>query len=124
MVDNNEKVVIAKSENVYISHEEWGRLTWYMSGRESEAAQLTLGKCEIFPECSNPRHFHPNCQEVLHVLKGTIEHRIGDKAVAMTEGDTILIPEGEVHNAKNLSDETAVMVISFSSAERQTVKTK
>ncbi len=98
----------------------WGRLTWFVSGPQGSARALTVGRCEIRPGCENPRHLHPNCEEVLHVLQGEISHRIeGGEEVVMRAGDTISIPPHLKHNAHNLGASDAVMLICFSSAERQ-----
>jgi mannose-6-phosphate isomerase-like protein (cupin superfamily) len=80
-----------------------------------------FGEAVIKPGQENPRHFHLNCDEVLHVLKGHILHTMGDKSVEMNEGDTVSIPAGVHHNAKNIGTENAVLAISFSSADRQAV---
>ncbi len=100
----------------------WGRLTWYVSRELGNSPGLTLGKCEIEPGCENPWHHHPNCEEVLHVLAGQIVHRIdGADEVAMGPGDTISVPPNLGHNARNVGEERAVLLVCFSSAERQTV---
>lgn len=113
-------MTVVKNDQVKIVTESWGRLIWFLSGHEDHNSQMTIGKCEILPGCCNPMHFHPNCQEALHVIKGTIVHSYNDKNQIMNAGDTILIPSGVAHNAKNISDETAEMMISFSSGDRQT----
>jgi quercetin dioxygenase-like cupin family protein len=82
---------------------------------------MTIGRCYIDPGKANPRHYHPNCDEVLHVLHGTIEHSAGDELVTMGPGDTISIPAGILHNARNIGADQAVFVIAFSSADRQVV---
>jgi oxalate decarboxylase/phosphoglucose isomerase-like protein (cupin superfamily) len=58
------------------------------------------------PGAQNPRHYHPNCDEVLHVLQGRILHSVDDDAL---------------HNARNIGDEEAVFVFAFSSADRHTL---
>jgi quercetin dioxygenase-like cupin family protein len=82
---------------------------------------MTVGEAVIKPGQENPRHFHPNCDEVLHVIRGHILQTVGDKSVEMNEGDTVSIPAGIRHNAKNIGTEDAVLAISFSSATRQTI---
>src|SRR5437763_13164918 len=52
----------------------WGRLVWMIAGRLGNSATMTVGKSYIYPGSANPRHYHPNCDEVLHVLAGDIEH--------------------------------------------------
>ncbi|TDC02058.1 cupin domain-containing protein [Nonomuraea longispora] len=112
---------VTRREDREVEHTAWGRLEWMVSGRLGNSATMTVGRCHIAPGQANPRHYHPNCDEVLHVLQGTIEHAAGDQRVAMGPGDTISIPAGVVHNATNVGDDEAVFVISFSSADRRTV---
>jgi quercetin dioxygenase-like cupin family protein/type 1 glutamine amidotransferase len=99
----------------------WGQLIWYTSSELKNSNTMTVGQAVIKPGRENPRHYHPNCDEVLHVLRGHILNSIGDKTVEMRSGDTISIPMGLKHNAKNIGTEDAVLEISFSSADRQTI---
>jgi quercetin dioxygenase-like cupin family protein/type 1 glutamine amidotransferase len=96
----------------------WGQLTWYVSGALKNSDTMTIGQAIINPGQENPRHYHPNCDEVLHVIKGHILHSMGDRTVEMHDGDTVSIPAGVHHNAKNLGTEPAILSISFSSADR------
>ena len=113
-------IVSRSTDNTVIEYP-WGHLTWYVSRELNNSDTMTVGEAVIKPGQENPRHFHPNCDEVLHILKGHILHIMGDKSVEMHEGDTVSIPAGIRHNAKNIGTENAVLAISFSSADRQTV---
>lgn len=115
-----EAVVTRDADNKVIEFP-WGQLTWYVSGELGNSDTLTVGQAIIRPGQRNPRHYHPNCDEVLHVLKGRIRHTMGDRIAEMDEGDTVTIPTGMLHNATNIGDEDAVLAISFSSAHRQVV---
>jgi quercetin dioxygenase-like cupin family protein len=72
------------------------------------------------PGCANPRHLHPNCEEILHVLQGTITHTGKDTDEIMHIGDTISVPVNTLHNARNIGDDWAILLISFSSPNRLT----
>ena len=101
---------------------DWGQLTWYASNRQGNSDYLTLGRCIIYPDKSNPRHYHPNCDETLAVLEGKIAHAWKDgEQIEMNEGDTITIPSGMRHQARNLGDKNAVLAIVFTTADRQTI---
>lgn len=118
---NISNVIVMSGGDYKVADFEWGRLTWFVSGELGNSKELTVGKCEIKPGFENPFHTHPNCSEVLHVLSGKIIHRIaGKEEVLMNEGDTISIPANIRHNAKNAGDTTAVLLICFSSAARET----
>ena len=84
-------------------------------------AGLRIGEAVIKPGQESPRHFHPNCDEVLHVLQGHILQVMGDESVEMSAGDTVSIPAGIHHSTKNLGKENAVLAISYSSADRQVI---
>jgi quercetin dioxygenase-like cupin family protein len=101
---------------------DWGRLFWYASGKLGNSEHMTVGKCVIKPGCGNPGHHHPDCEEILHVLSGKILHHVeAAEPVEMGPGDTIALPAGLSHSAKNVGDEDAVLAIAFSSAERHVV---
>ena len=100
---------------------DWGELTWYASREKGNQEDMTIGRCVIKPGCSNPRHSHPNCSEVLVVAQGRISHTAekGEGQVEMGPGDTISVPPHIAHNATNIGDEDAVLFIAFSSADRE-----
>ena len=100
----------------------WGHLTWYASLALGNSQDFTSGICRIRVGQENPRHTHPNCYEVLHVLQGTISHSYNqEKPVVMGEGDSITLPAGSTHNARNVGNQEAILLITFSSGDRKTV---
>lgn len=108
-----------KSEHQIVSTE-WGRLEWYVSAEIGNSETMTVGKCVLNPGQANGRHLHPNCDEILQVLKGKIIHSWNDEEFEMNEGDVIAIPSGVFHNARNITDDVVELAISFSSAYRTT----
>jgi quercetin dioxygenase-like cupin family protein len=93
-----------------------------VAGRLGNSSTLTVGKCYIGPGLENPRHCHPNCDEVLHVLQGDIEHSLNGHTFRVSSGATVSIPKGSMHNARNLGAEEAVLLIVFSSPDRKTIE--
>lgn len=104
-----------------VEQKPWGRLEWMVAGDMGNSDVLTVGKCLIDSGNHNPAHFHPNCDEVLYVIRGTIWHRIGERYLAMGPGDAISIPRGAVHNSENTGEEQAELLIVFSTATREVV---
>lgn len=114
-------VVVHRGEDKVLP-QTWGELTWYVSADQHSSATMTVGKCVLRPGQQNPRHYHPNCDEVLHVLSGTIVQSLEDgRTEIMKAGDTVSIPAGVHHSAKNIGTEDAVLFIAFSSAHRQVI---
>jgi quercetin dioxygenase-like cupin family protein len=113
---------LIKSEDLQYVDAEWGQLTWFANDQLGNTDYLTLGRCILYPNQANPRHYHPNCDEVLTVIQGKIRHTwINGEDVEMSEGDTITIPRGMMHQARNIGPGNAVLLIAFTSANRQTI---
>lgn len=104
-----------------VLEQDWGRLEWSVSGELGNSDVLTFGRCIIRPGEANPRHLHPNCDEVLHVIQGSIEHSLGNERFPLGAGDTISIPRGTLHNARNIGAVDAVLIIAFDTAHREVV---
>jgi quercetin dioxygenase-like cupin family protein len=98
----------------------WGQLRLSAARAIGNSASLTFGRVTILAGHANSRHRHPNCDEILHVLSGRLEHSLGDELFVMEAGDTIAIPTGMWHQARAIGEEDAEIVICFSSADRIT----
>jgi quercetin dioxygenase-like cupin family protein len=115
------RIIYQAADKNDVVNADWGRLIWYAGRKKGNQEDMTVGICVLKPGCSNPKHSHPNCSEVLVVRKGRIRHTIDEEGheVEMTEGDTISIPPRIAHNATNIGDEDAELFIAFSSADRE-----
>ncbi len=101
---------------------EWGSLTWFANRELGNSTEMTVGRCSLNPGHGNPRHYHPNCSEILVVIQGRIRHTCADgKEAELGEGDTVTIPPNVWHCATNIGLTEAILFIAFSSAERQTI---
>ena len=110
-------VIAADSANVAVM--DWGQISWMVGAEEMPGAEQTFGVVTIQPGRRNPLHLHPNCEELLYVMAGTCDHRLGDELYQLRRGDVIRIPRGVQHGAQCTSAEPLVAVISCSSADRQ-----
>lgn len=99
----------------------WGRLHWLCTGERLPDARQTFGLAEILPGQKNPRHYHPNCDEVLYLLEGEIEHSLGQAVYRLTPGAMLHIPANVHHDARNVGPATAKMVIAYNVPDRQAV---
>ena len=115
-----QKIVLPASEAT-VQEFDFGELVWYANGKMGNSETMTFGRAILKAGQANFRHYHPDCEEILHVLSGRIVHSLGDEFYPMGPGDTIVVPPDVVHNASNDGEETAVMSILFSTPDRQTV---
>jgi quercetin dioxygenase-like cupin family protein len=101
---------------------DWGDLTWWASRSQGNSGTMTVGRCRLKPGQANPRHRHPNCGEVLVVMRGRIAHTAaGGGTVELGPGDSVSIPRGIPHQARNVGAEMAELFIAFDSADRETI---
>ena len=99
---------------------DWSRIEWLASHALGNSQTMTVGRVTIRAGNRNFVHRQPNCDEVLHLLRGRLEHSLGEEIFPMEMGDTISIPTGAWHNARAIGTQDAVMLVCYSSAIRQT----
>ena len=64
-------------------------------------------RVDFGPGAVAPRHRHPG-EEIAYVLSGTLEYRLdGRPPVTLNAGETLFIPDGAVHAARNVGREGA-----------------
>ncbi len=114
------KTVVANIDRGPDIETDWGHLTWLVGEREMPGAEQTLGVVVIHPGKRNDLHSHPNCEELLYVMEGECDHKLGDEVVHLTPGSVIRIPRGIKHWAHCTSKEPLRAVISFSAPDRKT----
>jgi quercetin dioxygenase-like cupin family protein len=69
-----------------------------------EAVQVRV---DFAPGAAFPRHTHPGT-EIAYVLQGTMEYQLNNQPpVTLKAGDSLFIPEGAAHSAKNVGSGNA-----------------
>jgi quercetin dioxygenase-like cupin family protein len=99
----------------------WGSIQWLCDGQIFADAQQTFGYVRIEPGAKNPRHLHPNSDEVLLLLEGELQHSLGEESYQLLPGMAIHIPQGVEHDARNTGDVTARMVVAYPTSDRRVV---
>ncbi|BCG60891.1 cupin domain-containing protein [Paenibacillus sp. URB8-2] len=99
----------------------WGGIQWLYGQEIDPEAEMTFGMVYINAGESNPRHIHPNCEEVIFVLSGECDHTLGDEVFHLKPGMLLRIPQGVPHNATVTSWEPCRMIIAYSAGDRQTI---
>ena len=97
------------------------RIKWLFSGQTAPGAEQTLGYVVIEPGAKNPLHAHPNCEEVLYLISGELEHSLDGAVYRLGPGDAIRVPAGAKHDAKSVGTEPAAMVVCYSVPNREMV---
>ena len=74
---------------------------------------LTMGEVTIQPNTRIPRHIHPNTEEAMIVLEGTLDVVLGQQRMTVGPGHTILAPAGTTHGFVNRYDGPARILFVF-----------
>ena len=102
---------------------DFGSVHWAVRAGSPDGAELTIGLAVFDAGKSNVEHVHPNCDEVVYVLAGEVEHTLGDQSTRLGPGDLIVMPRGAPHRLINTSDAACTTYIVFSSPDRRFVPT-
>lgn len=111
---------LCRAGNGEVVETAWGRLVWTASGKVGNSMNMSVGRVMIRAGMENPRHRHPNCDEILHLIAGRLEHIQDDLRCVLNPGDTICIPKGMWHQARSIGSMDADVVICFDSPDRLT----
>ena len=74
--------------------------------------QVIQVRVDFDPGYVAPDHTHPG-EEIIYVLEGTLEYRIGGKPVTVKAGDVLFVPAGVVHSAKNIGTGSAAELATY-----------
>ncbi len=89
-----------------------------VNGKIVGARGISLRITDVLPgEVCNPGHIHTECEEVIFILSGKGEIKIGQEVFPMKPGDAIYLPTGVEHLIRNTGKEMMRMACSFSSAD-------
>jgi quercetin dioxygenase-like cupin family protein len=98
---------------------DFGSVQWAVREGDPSGAEQTIGLAIFNAGMSNVEHTHPNCEEVVYVLDGEVEHTLGDQRTILRAGDLIVVPRNVSHRLINTSDAACKTYIVFSSPDRQ-----
>lgn len=93
-------------------------MEWLADDASHPGAGLSLARMTVLPGKTSPAHAHDNCNEVIHVLSGQMEERMGNEWVAAGTGDTLMIIAGTAHQTRCLGGHPVVMMLAYSSGQR------
>src|SRR2546428_13604850 len=74
---------------------------------------LKIGELTIAPNTRVPRHIHPNTEEAMIMLEGTLEVVLGNQRMTVGPGHDVLAPAGTVNGFLNRTREPRRVPIVF-----------
>ena len=91
---------------------DFGRLSFLSHPLSTGAKHLTILSVSVLPSKGHDFHYHPNQEEVIYVLAGTVEVWVEREKRILNAGDSVFLPPGVIHGAFNAgADEAKVLPI-------------
>ena len=101
-------VNVAQSQQRGVTRTDLLRHDLSVSGREVIQVRVDLA-----PGVSFPPHSHPG-EEIAYVIEGLLEYRLeGRPLVTLKAGETLFIPAGTIHSAKNVGTGNAAELATY-----------
>ena len=98
---------------VHLEPLDWGRLGWLCSPASVGAKQLAIVEATFLPGKGHSFHKHPNQEEVIFVVSGTIEQWIDKEKRVLSAGDSVFVPPGMVHGSFTVGNAEAKILAIF-----------
>ena len=76
---------------------DWGALAWLSRPATTGAKDLVVIEVSLSPGGGHNFHKHPEQEEVIYVIEGTVEQWLRDEKRTLSSGDSVFIPADVVH---------------------------
>ena len=86
---------------------DWGEIAWVCRPAGTGAKNLAVLDVTITPEKGHNFHKHPNQEEVIYVISGSVEQWIETKKQVLHPGNSVFIPANMVHASFTLGGQNA-----------------
>ncbi|MEM8859913.1 MAG: cupin domain-containing protein [Chloroflexota bacterium] len=89
---------------------DWGTVAWLSHPPLTQNKQITALDVELTPGEGHDFHYHPGQEEVIVIIKGTVEQWVGEEMRMLNPGDAVFIDADMVHASFNNGDEPAYLI--------------
>lgn len=89
---------------------DWGLLRWLSHPPSTGAKQLTVIDVNLDPGKGHDFHKHPDQEEVLVVVAGTVEQWVDQEKRILSPGDAAFVPADMVHASFNAGTDQAKLI--------------
>ena len=112
--------IITETKDIEPVVYEWGGVKWVANNDLDPGCEQSFGLVHILPGKTNPEHWHTAAEEIVFMLQGECDVRMGDRNLKIGPGQTLYIPQNVKHGVANKGWEPVLYVCSFSASMRGT----
>ena len=92
---------------------DWGTMTWLSRPQTTGAKDLVAIEVNLMPGGGHNFHKHPDQEEVIYVIEGSIEQWLEERRQDLNAGDSVFIPADVVHASFNVSSAPAKLFVTL-----------
>ena len=92
---------------------DWGTMIWLSRPQTTGAKELVAIEVSLSPGHGHDFHKHPDQEEVIYVIEGSIEQWLEGKKQVLNKGDSVFIPADVVHASFNISSSSAKLFVTL-----------
>lgn len=96
---------------------DWGTIGWLSRPESTNAKDIVAMEVGLSPGYGHDFHKHPEQEEVIYVIEGSVEQWLEDKKQVLNAGDSVFIPADMVHASFNVSSQPAKLFVTLSPAK-------
>ena len=100
-----------KKAGMTVDHIDWGTIGWRMRPANTGCKTFVVMDVELEPGFGHDFHKHPQQDELITVLAGSIEQWIEKEKTVLGVGDSVYLDENVVHASFNVGDVTARLLV-------------
>ena len=93
--------IITETKDIEPVVYEWGAVKWVANEDVVPGCEQSFGLVHILPGKANPEHWHTAAEELVFMLQGECDVRVGDRKLKIFPGQTLYIPQGVKHELEN-----------------------
>ncbi len=89
---------------------DWGVMGWVSRPATTDTKDLVVIEVTLEPGGGHNFHKHPEQEEVIYVLEGSVEQWLEDQKQILNQGDSVFIAADAVHASFNVSNQNAKLL--------------
>ena len=89
---------------------DWGALAWLSRPQTTGSKDLVVIEVNLLPGGGHNFHKHPEQEEVIYVIEGTVEQWLREEKRMLSSGDSVFISADTVHASFNTSSSSAKLI--------------
>ncbi len=103
-----------QSQEVERDHRDWGVIGWLSRPETTSGKDIVAMEVSLSPGYGHDFHKHPEQEEVIYVIEGSVEQWLEDKKQTLNAGDAVFIAADVVHASFNVSSGPAKLFVTLS----------